>query len=118
MASELKPDYVITPSFESGSGDEPPESGRDVVEVMARTKRDAIRAAMPRLRAIRGGWLHYCDGNPFVGLKAELARCEHGVAHFAIVDGKAVYATGKEFDTGCPACEAQLQAEWEISDGK
>jgi len=76
--------YVITPEFEvvipildDGTG--PIEPARDVVEVEAPNKREAIRLGYHELKKIHNGWINYyrdTDRNPFVGLFAELIEDE------------------------------------------
>jgi len=97
-----QPYYVISPSYEtSGSYAlcEPPEYGADVVEVEARTKREAVIKGVKILLEKPQGYgrttwasTNRSDGqSPFAGYKAEVARCGHGNPHFVIVGGQAVY---------------------------
>lgn len=83
------PEYgVLIPILDDGSG--PIEYGCDVEEVWAPNKRDAIKIAVKKWRTERGWWSNrnyvhdrMADGlNPFVGIKAELAMCGHGVVTF------------------------------------
>jgi len=73
--------YVITPLaipvLKFGVG--PSEINRDVVEVEAPNKREAIRLGYHELKKIHNGWINYyrdTDRNPFVGLFAELIEDE------------------------------------------
>jgi hypothetical protein len=69
--------YVVTPQYESG-GDyyEPPEWGADVVEVEARSKREAVTLGVKLMLTGNRREFKWCrwqrgDGaNPFAGVKA------------------------------------------------
>jgi len=71
----MKKYYVITPQYTSMSyGYEPPETGCDVVEVEANTKREAKVKGLRELRKLHYGWINWyrdTDSNPFTGLRAE-----------------------------------------------
>lgn len=76
-AAILKRYYVVTPEYPSGCGyDEPPEWGADVIEVEARTRREAVRIGVKEMLRIGGRqyrWVHDQRGNgqnPFAGVKA------------------------------------------------
>lgn len=75
----LKRYYVVTPAYVSGGSPSsyyPPEDGCDVIEIEAKTKRDAKIRALPFLRQIGRGWLSQAEGNPFKGLKVYLVDSE------------------------------------------
>ena len=69
--------YVVTPEYESG-GDwyDPPEWGCDVVEVAAKTRREAITKGVKAMLTGNRKEYQWCrdqrsDGrNPFAGVKA------------------------------------------------
>lgn len=67
---------VVVPLLDDGTG--PSEPTCDAVCVDAPTKRTALVAGVRQLRADGSPWLQDAE-NPFVGLTAELAECEHGV---------------------------------------
>jgi hypothetical protein len=67
---------VMVPLLDDGTG--PLEYQCDVVCVDAATRREAIVAGVKKMRAEGAKWFESHDGNPFVGIKAESARCEHG----------------------------------------
>ena len=100
----LRPYYVFSPEHETYSANDidPPEYGCDVYQVEARTRREAIIAAVRLALRERRSW---ASGNrdsgitPFAGYRAELAVCGHGNPHFLIVDGCAV-------ELRCWACDA------------
>ena len=74
----LRTYYVVTPPYEyvdvieDGWG--PISLERDVIEVQAHTKREAIILGVRRMKAEPGYHYHrrHCDGNPFTGVKAYL----------------------------------------------
>lgn len=80
---------VYTPSFTSyrgvwGDPPEPPEYGADVVEVIAKSKREAKVEAVRKMRAEGMEWVRgqESDGaSPFTGLKVEDMKCKHGICH-------------------------------------
>ncbi len=83
---------------------EPPEPYVSFVIVSARNKRDAVKGALKTDDFDE--WRTYArqDGiNPFSGVKAELARCEHGSCWACNAD---------EESTGCPTCDAACAEEW------
>ena len=89
---------------------EPPEDYVSFVILIARTKREAVAAALKTDDFDE--WRTYAkrDGlNPFAGVKAELARCQHGVCWNCNSD---------EDSTGCDVCDAQFQDQWEQLDAE
>lgn len=75
----MKRYYVVTPEYEYQSADwyEPPEYGRDAIEVEAPNKRAAIIAGVKKMLTSRNRrefrWCHDQRGdgcNPFAGVKA------------------------------------------------
>lgn len=67
--------YVITPEYERYR--EPPELGRDVVEVEAEGKRAARVKGLQKLRETYSRYLDlHSDENPFKGLQVEPAEAE------------------------------------------
>ena len=70
--------HVITPEYGevipiTDDGQGPTEYGCDVIEVEAETRRDAILVGVQLMRAHERDYHYFrhCDGNPFVGVKAE-----------------------------------------------
>ncbi len=67
--------YVVTPvytTYYSPWGLEPPDTGADVVEVEAQTKREAKVLGVRELRRTHSKWMQdrYTDGlSPFTGIK-------------------------------------------------
>lgn len=99
MASTLKHYEVISPEMvDYGYWAEPPEPPfRGWALVEARNKKDAIRLSVkePYMQE----WVERArqDGiNPFAGLKAELAICEHGVCWGCEPEGQE--------EPSCPEC--------------
>ena len=80
--TKLKKYYVVTPPYTTYFGNaataiDPPEYGCDVVEVEARTKREAKILGVRELRRIHSKWMEdqVSNGaNPFTGLKAHDAE--------------------------------------------
>ena len=81
--------YVVTPEYgevvpvlDYGQG--PLEYQADVVEVEADTKRDAIviGVALMRKNPREYHYFRHCEGNPYVGVKAEPAPSPELVAHY------------------------------------
>jgi len=116
---QVKPYYVVSPEYsvkevvlDDGSG--PSYPVRDVVEVEANTKREAIIKGVAKMRAHPRsfGWLTDCDGNPFAGMKAELAVCEHGRGFATEQYRNAPPSGDPSVWTGCIDCEAQAAACW------
>lgn len=69
----VTPEYgEIIPITDEGQG--PTEYQADVIEVEAETRRDAIVIGVKMMRANSRDyhWFRHCDGNPFVGITAEL----------------------------------------------
>jgi hypothetical protein len=88
----------IVPILDYGEG--PTEDFHYVALVEAPTKRAAIIAAVKH--PDMSDWVEECRSNnvpPFKGLKAESAKCEHGVCHCEKCKGE------------CPHCEAELESE-------
>lgn len=85
------PWYVITPECSRVdvvvAGQGPLEYWHDVVEVMAPTRREAIRKGVREMLAdsARFTWVHDQRGDgmcPYTGVRAEAAVCAHGRPHF------------------------------------
>lgn len=93
------PTYMKYPGNIWGEDPEPPEDGADVVWVEADTKREALVKGVRELRRISSGWLDDINVNPFTGLKAESAECEHGFCWCELKD-----CPNFENDI-CPECE-------------
>ena len=108
----MRPYYVISPEYESAAGSyeppEPPEYGCDVVEVEARTRREAIALGVGELLKSRcRTWPKQNredNRSPWTGMRAEVAVCGHGHPHFVLVGGSAVYLR-------CWACESFQKGE-------
>jgi hypothetical protein len=85
----------------------PSYSTRDWEQVQARTAREAVSIAVKKWLAAPGyedNWCRYqrADGkSPFTGIRAEIARCEHGVE----------MPLGFSDDFWCDECQARWDAE-------
>jgi len=87
---------VVIPILDDGTG--PLEYFHDVAWVEATSKREAIRLGTPKLTEWASQARSY-GLNPFVGVRAELATCEHGVCYCDMCG-----------DRECAACEADQEA--------
>lgn len=86
-----------------GSWLEPPEDYCDFVVVTAPTKRAAVIAALKTVEFEEWRKSSRGDGiNPFAGVKAMLARCEHGVCWGC---------QSTEESSGCAQCDADIADE-------
>ena len=70
--------WVITPEYGevipiTDDGQGPTEYQSDAIEIEADTRRDAIVIGVAIMRANTSvyHWFRHCDGNPFVGIRAE-----------------------------------------------
>ena len=97
--------YVFTPEYGevipiTDEGQGPMEYNADVIEVEAETRRDALICGVRLMRANprEYHWFRHCDGNPFVGVKAEpvLDMC---------VACEGTGETGAAPGEACNACE-------------
>lgn len=85
---------VTTPNFLAGGWDEPYEYECDVTFVEAKTRRQAILAGVKKMRqpefsnGYKTYYRWYWDQatNPYTGVKAEIAECEHGVCYCDLKD--------------------------------
>ena len=69
----VTPEYgEVIPITDEGQG--PTEYQADCIEVEADTRRDAIVIGVMLMRTNNRDyhWFRHCDGNPYVGIKAEL----------------------------------------------
>lgn len=80
-----------------------PKMGADVVFVEADTKKEALVKGVRELRRIGSGWLDDAYVNPFKGLKADKAECEHGFCYCELKD-----CPNYENDL-CPECEEEYK---------
>lgn len=104
--------YVITPEYTNyyNDWDEPPEIGADVVTVEANTKREALVKGVRELRRTRSGWLDDANSNPFTGLRAEKAECEHG---YCSCDLRECVERNPRWTDICPICEEEWKQNCE-----
>ena len=78
--------FVETPAYpytevvcDDGTG--PTYDVRDVVEVKAKTKREAVIEAVRHWRRNGAGYLYWQEGNPFVGVKAYRSCIDEATCH-------------------------------------
>ena len=85
---------------------------RDYVSIEAKTKREAIKKGVAKLREDKGSYRDYYhwywdrNTNPYTGVKAEIATCKHGICECDICTATKDWSE----------CEQCLK-EWEQEDG-
>lgn len=94
----ITPEYgEVVPILDYGQG--PLEYHSDVIEIEAETRRDALVLGVNLMRrnSCEYHWFRHCDGNPFVGVKAEVVpeMCQ-------ACEGTG--CTGAHPDEPCSAC--------------
>lgn len=72
------PPYERYPGSRHGWEPEPPEYGSDVVEVVAKTRKQALVLGLRELRRTHSYWVRDVEGNPFNGLGAEALGAAKG----------------------------------------
>lgn len=104
MSDDLKPWWVLSPEHQTYPQTElePAEYGRDCIPIFAKDKRDALAFAIKIMRKDPRSYINDDTmENPFSGLTAELAICDHGIPHFTETDNA---GTAIGCDITCMQC--------------